>query len=314
MPPGPGNQRSGGIIENDWLEGIVALPDQLFYNTGISTYFWVVTNRKSDDRKGKVVLLDAREQWAKMRKSLGEKRKEITADQIAEITGLYHDALDLEGDDDRVKVFANSSFGYQRITVERPMRRRWYITDETITTITSNKPFMALATPPKNAPDPAAAVHQGEHTQQEVAKVLEALRGQCEDQETAFDKQLGHALGQAGITIPAPLRKAIRNAAAQSDSDAPVVTDRKGQPLPDADLRDNENVPLADDLHAYLEREVLPHVPDAWVDDTKTKIGYEIPFTRHFYRYAPPRPVADIDAEIDAVEAEIQRVLGGVAR
>ena len=302
------------IIENDWLEGIVALPDQLFYNTGISTYFWIVTNRKVDDRKGKVALVDARDQWAKMRKGLGEKRKEITDDQIGEITRIYHDAVHLAGDDDRVKVFDNSGFGYQRITVERPMRRRWYVTDEVISVITLTKPFMALAKPPKGAVDLATAIHEGEQTQQRLVDVLNGLRGAPEDLESVFEKHLGHALGQAGLTIPAPLRKSILSAAAQRDDDAPVVSNRKGQPLPDPDLRDNENVPLTEAIGAYMAHEVLPHVSDAWVDESKTKIGYEIPFTRHFYQYTPPRSVVEIDAEIDAVEAEIQQVLGDVAR
>jgi len=301
------------IIENDLLEGIVAMPDQLFYNTGISTYFWIVTNRKADDRKGNIALLDARDQWVKMRKSLGEKRKEITHDQIAEITRLYHDAAHLDGHDDRVKVFANSDFGYKRITVERPLRRRWYVTDETLSTITASKPFMALATPPKGATD-AAVVHEGERHQQRLVDVLNGLRGVPEDLEAAFDKHLGQALGEVGISIPSNVRNAILAAASQPDADAPVVSNRKGQPLPDPDLRDNENVPLTEDIEAFVDREVRPHVADAWVDETKTKIGYEVPFTRHFYRYAPPRPIAEIDAEIDAVEAEIQQILRDIVR
>jgi len=302
------------IIENDWLEGIVALPDQLFYNTGISTYFWVLTNRKAPERQGKVVLLDARDQWTKMRKSLGEKRKEMTDAQIAEITRLYHDALDASGDEPRVKVFDNVDFGYQRITVERPMRRRWTMTDDAIAAITNSKAFLAMANPPKGASDPAAAVHDGEQVQQRLTAVLEGLRDCSEDLEAAFDKRLSHVLGQAGLTIPANLRKTILTAAAQPDPDAPIITNRKGQPLPDPDLRDNENVPLTESVDAYLICEVLPHVPDAWVDETKTKTGYEIPFTRHFYTYTPPRPVVEIDAEIDAVEAEIQSAFRGVSR
>jgi type I restriction enzyme M protein len=302
------------IIENDWLEGIVAMPDQLFYNTGINTYFWVITNRKTDDRKGKIALLDARDQWAKMGKSLGAKRKEITDDQIAEVTRLYHDAVDLGGEDDRVKVFANSDFGYQHITVERPLRRRWYITDETLSTITASKSFMALPKPPKGAADPTVAVHEGERIQQRLVDVLHGLSGAPEDLESGFEKHLGHVLGQAGLTIPAPLRKSILTAAAQPDTDAPLVTNRKGQSMPDPDLRDNENVALAEPIETYMAREVIPHVPDAWVDANKTKIGYEIPLTRHFYQYTPPRSVSEIDAEIDAVEVEIQQVLRTVAR
>ncbi len=200
------------IIENDWLEAVVALPDSLFYNTGINTYFWVVTNRKADHRRGKVVLLDARGEWAKMRKSLGDKRKYLTDEHVEQVTRLYHDAVDT--DDERVKVFDNDAFGYQRVTVERP----------------------------------------------------------------------------------------------KLDEDGKPQRNRKG-PVADPDLRDNENVPLTEDVDEYMRREVLPHVPHAWVDTTKTKIGYEIPFTRLFYRHAPSRPLADIDADIARVEGEIQRVL-----
>ena len=301
------------IIENDWLEGIVALPDQLFYNTGINTYFWVVTNRKSNDRKGKVVLLDAREQWSKMRKGLGEKRKEIADQQIAEVSRLYHDAIHGPAEQ-HVKVFKNADFGYQRITVERPMRRRWTMTEDAIAAITSSKPFIALTKPPKAATDPAAAIREAELVQHRLITVLSALANSSEELESAFDKRLGQALGRGGVVIPANLRKTIVTAAAHPDPEAPVVTNRKGQPLPDPDLRDTENVPLTEDIPAYMTQEVLPHVPDAWVDDTKTKTGYEVPFTRHFYHYVPPRPVTEIDAEIDAVEAEIQQILGGLAR
>jgi type I restriction enzyme M protein len=302
------------IIENDWLEGIVALPDQLFYNTGINTYFWIVTNRTTDDRKGKIVLLDAREHWAKMRKGLGEKRKEITDGQIVEITRLYHDAMDLDGRDDRVKVFANSDFGYQRITVERPLRRRWTMTAEAIATMTSSKPFMALVSPSKGITDAATAVREGEHVQRRLVAVLDGLTSGSETLELAFDKRLGEALGQTGLVLPSNLRKAILAAAAEPDPGAPIVTSGKGQPLPDPDLRDNENVPLTEAVDAYVAREVLPHVSDAWIDKSKTKIGYEIPFTRHFYVYTPPRSVAEIDAEIDKVEAEIQQVFRKVKR
>lgn len=205
------------IIENDMLEAVVGLPDQLFYNTGISTYFWVVTNRKADHRKGKVVLLDARGEWAKMRKSLGDKRKCLTDEHVEQVTRLYHEAI--ETDDERVKVFDNAAFGYQRITVERP----------------------------------------------------------------------------------------------KLDEGGQPQRNRKGA-IPDPDLRDDENVPLSEDIDEYFKREVLPHVPDAWVDLSKTKTGYEIPFTRHFYQFQTPRDLADIDADIERVEADIQRVLAEVAR
>ncbi|MGY1784681.1 type I restriction-modification system subunit M [Geodermatophilus sp. SYSU D00698] len=292
------------IIENDWLEGIVALPEQLFYNTGISTYVWIVTNRKRPERQGKVALVDARGEWSKMRKSLGDKRKFLDDHHIAEVTQLYTEAMH-GADDERGKVFDNDTFGFRRITVERPLRRRWTVTEETVEAVRAAKPVVALSV----GDDAARKTHEA------VLGALADLVGVSEETEAAFTKRLLNACtarGQIGLT-PA-LKKAVLAAAAVADPDAPVVTDKKGSPLPDPDLRDSENVPLTEDVDEYVEREVLAHVPDAWVDHTKTKIGYEIPFTRFFYKYVPPRPLAEIDAELKAVEAEIQQVLAGLKR
>jgi type I restriction enzyme M protein len=287
------------ILENDMLEGIVALPDQLFYNTGISTYFWVVTNRKSPERAGKVVLLDARNEFAKMRKSLGDKRKQFTDAHIADITRLYHEAIILDGLDDRVKVFRNEDFGYQRITVERPMRRRWKLTEAAVEQITASKAFLTGKDIDRDVLRLALKDRMG-MTADTAADLLDRLLIAC------------RALGQA--KLPTPLKKVVLEACAIADPEAPISVGRKGQPLPDPDLRDNENVPLTEDVDTYVVREVLPHVPDAWVDHSKTKIGYEIPLTRHFYKYVPPRPLAEIDAELDAIEVEIQQMLAKVAR
>lgn len=293
------------IIENDWLEGIVALPDQLFYNTGISTYVWIVTNRKAPEREGKVALVDARGEWSKMRKSLGDKRKYLDDDHIAEVTRLYAEALSLDGADERVRVLNNDTFGFQRITVERPLRRRWTVTPETVESVAAAKPVVALSV----GDDATQRTHKA------LLGALDDLVGTAEETEAAFIKRLLNACTarkQIGLT-PA-IKKAVLAAAAVAASDAPMITDKKGQPLPDPELRDNENVPLTEDVATYVHREVLPHVPDAWVDHTKTKIGYEIPLTRFFYRYTPPRPLAEIDAELEAVEAEIQQTLAGLKR
>jgi type I restriction enzyme M protein len=287
------------IIEHDLLEGIVALPDQLFYNTGISTYFWVVTNRKSPDRAGKVVLLDARGEWAKMRKSLEDKRKYLTDEHIAGVTRLYHEALTLDGHDERLKVFRNEDFGYQRVTIERPLRRRWEMTEAVLEQIKTSKQFLAGTDIDQTA----------------VTAALTDLFGTVEATEAAFTKRLLNACtAHKQLGLPTPVKKAILDAAAVPDPAAPVVLDRKSQPLPDPDLRDNENVPLTENIDTYVDREVLPHVPDAWIDRTKTRIGYEVPFTRHFYKYIPPRSLAEIDAELEAVEAEIQQTLARIAR
>ncbi|MEU8138605.1 type I restriction-modification system subunit M [Streptodolium elevatio] len=285
------------ILENDWLEAIVALPDQLFYNTGISTYFWILTNRKSPDHKGKVVLLDAREYWQKMRKSLGDKRKFITDQQIGEITQLYDEALQVAADPEhplhgKVKVFRNEDFGYRRITVERPLKLRFELTEETLAALEESKPVQKLA-----------------NTEEFIAALRPLLGSTWATKAEAF-LALKDAQVAAGLTWPTgtPFVKAVRDTIGVRDTNGEVQL-VKGEPEPDTDLRDYENVPLDEDIAVYLKREVLPHVPDAWVDYTKTKIGYEIPLTRHFYVYEPPRPLAEIDAELKALESNIQRLL-----
>lgn len=300
------------ILENDWLEGIVALPEQLFYNTGISTYFWVLSNRKSPEREGKVALVDAREMYVRMRKSLGNKRREINGEQIEQITNLYADALALatEGSP-QVKVFNTTDFGYQRITVERPLRLRFEVTDDTLAQFTESKAYRALGVPAKGSGDAIAALHEAERQQTAVLDVLRTLVGTSSSRRD-FAARLNQQFVAAGVVRDAKVEKAIWDAVSFPDPEGELQTDRKGNPLPDTDLRDNENVPLSEDIHDYIKREVLPHVPDAWIDEDKTKVGYEIPFTRHFYVYLPPRPLAEIDAEIRQLESEIQHLLDEV--
>ncbi|MDE0699771.1 MAG: class I SAM-dependent DNA methyltransferase [Acidimicrobiaceae bacterium] len=301
------------IIENDMLEAVVALPDQLFYNTGISTYFWVVTNRKAPQRRGKIQLLDAREIFTKTRKSLGQKRKELSVSQIDEIARLYG-AFE-EGP--LVKIFPNEAFGFLRITVERPLQLRWEITDKTLLAVESLKAVGKLDYPLRDA-------------------LLDALRdrlGSSFATEKLAKAVMSEALDSAGIDKTAAFLEAITGAIAVQDPEAPVVTDRSGDPKPDSDLRDYENIPLplvpvvfeADPsarfetieyrttIDDYMETEVLPHVPDAWYDPTKIKIGYEIPLTRHFYTYTPPRPLSEINAEIKTLELEIRQLLAQVS-
>jgi type I restriction enzyme M protein len=299
------------IIENDWLEAIVALPDQLFYNTGISIYFWIVTNRKSPQRRGKVQLIDAREYFMKMRKSLGDKRNEISPQQIETITCLYGDFAEGEN----VKIFPNESFGYLRISVERPLRLRWEVTEELIGAVEAHKLIQKLNPEQQTRLREALTKHIGEiaATEREIVK---RLAGEL-----------------AELQLPAAAENALYDALAVHDENAPIVKDRKGNPEPDPELRDFENVPLpsmsmsfmpdpTDRLKSpeflstisdYMKAEVLPYVPDAWVDTDKSRMGYEIPLTRHFYRYTPPRPLAEVDAEIKGLEAQIQGLLVEVA-
>ncbi len=288
------------ILENDLLEGIVALPDQLFYNTGISTYFWILSNRKDAALRDKVILLDARDQWEKMRKSLGDKRKQISGPQIEHITKLYVDALAVAADAEhpehaKVKIFRTRDFGYHRITVERPLKQRFEITDDTLA-----------------ACENARALAKWD----ERDALVEALRpalGTVWWTKKEADDGLRAAARTAGVLWPttASLLKGIWGAVAVSDPEGEVQK-AKGETLPDPDRRDYENVPLDEDIEEYFAHEVIPHVPDAWIDHEKTKVGYEIPFTRHFYVYTPPRPLAEIDAELRELEAQIQKLLGEV--
>jgi type I restriction enzyme M protein len=294
------------ILENDWLEAIVALPDQLFYNTGISTYFWILTNRKDPAHQGRVKLIDAREHWAKMRKSLGDKRKYVTEDQITELTQLYADALSVVADAEhplhgKVKVFRNEDFGYQRITVERPLKLRFEVTEDALTKLTA-------------ALDKGRATAKFEQKSELVAALRTLVGGEPCFKRTEFGDRIEVALAEAGVSKPpTPVMKAVWAAVSVRDPEGEIQL-KKGEPEPDPDLRDSENIPLDEDIDAYMEREVLPHVPDAWVDYSKTKIGYEIPFTRYFYRYTPPRPLEEIDAELKDLEGEIQRLLGEVTK
>lgn len=296
------------ILERDYLEAIVALPDQLFYNTGISTYIWIVTNRKEPHRQGKVVLLDARDRWEKMRKSLGEKRKRISEEQIGHICRIYANALDIADspthpDYAKVKIFNNEDFGYQRITIDRPLRQRFEITEDTITAIAESSAIKKYT------------------EREELLTALKSLVGITEKTKAAFSQRLFDAYVKAEITIPpTAVDKAIMTAAAVTDPEGEIQT-AKGKPVHDPDLRDSENVPLTEDIDEYFDREVRPHVPDAWIAETKdpktketvrARIGYEIPFTRYFYTYTPPRSLAEIDAELNTLESQIQQLLGEV--
>lgn len=272
------------ILENDWLEAIIALPNDLFYNTGIGTYIWVLSNHKDALRKGRVQLIDASAMHAPMRKSLGSKRKYISDKQIAEIAKL-HEALE-EGPNS--KTFANTDFGYRRITVERPLRLRFSATPEKLAAYQNTKGADQ---------NEAFAGVQGEFDS--LAAFLQA----------AGIKKLGKGALKAALAC-----------FGERDANAQPVLDDKGNLQADSDLREFENVPLSQSIAGYFAREVLPHVPDAWIDTGKTDakdgqvgiVGYEINFNRYFYVYQPPRPLAEIDADLKAVEAEIAALLGEV--
>jgi len=351
---GPSNIRRW-IIENDWLDAIVALPDQLFYNTGILTYVWLVTNRKAPERRGKIQLIDGSRFYQRMTKSLNNKRNEITEEQIRDLTRLYGNYRDGEAADVVVDhktgeretrvvshIFENREFGFLKVTVERPLRMNFTATSERIARLKDQTAFASLASSKKRKNEALAAkeIEEGRQFQVSICTLLTTLasNGQYNDRAT-FDAHLAAATKKAGLKLPAPIKKSIFNALGERDPHAEICRDSKGRPEPDSELRDTENIPLPagtqlplpmqfgpdkpnDELvetfraaiEAFMTSEVLPHVPDAWVDYSKTKIGYEVPVNRHFYVYKPPRPLDKIEMEITALEGEIAGLLKGLVK
>jgi type I restriction enzyme M protein len=429
------------IIENDWLEAVVALPDQLFYNTGISTYIWILTNRKEAERKGKIQLIDARQFYVKMRKSLGNKRNKIgdrdegetsassveSPDQIGEIAkihGNFRDgetrAFTIDGQQKTLvvsKIFDNADFGFHKITVERPLRLNFQASAERIARIEEESAFKNLAASnKKNEKVRLQEIAEGKKRQEEIRTLLRSL-GEAGGQRLYKDRKdfltdlrkLDH---ERNVRLTAPELKAVLNALGERDETAQICRDKDGNPEPDPELRDTETVPLKENVEDYFKREVLPHVPDlpaprprpgqfciyvlkcaddsfyigqtdnferwlsehrsgqaswtaprlpvepihweifesrelavkrekelktgfgrkwlkreydagrlaaaarqagAWIDHSKTKVGYEIPLNRHFYRYEPPRPLEEIEADIKTLESEILALLKEVA-
>lgn len=293
------------LLENDLVDAIVALPADLFYNTGIQTYVYLLANRKPDTRKGKVQLIDASGErfWVKMRKNLGSKGREVPASAIAEIVKIYRSMPD--GDNELAefsKVFDTTAFGYREIRVERPLRLKFQAEDDTIQRLANEKPIQKL----------------GEEEWQKLSHALTSdLTEQVWMDRALFTKALEKTLRVAGLKISAPAKKAIVSAFGQRNEDAEICRDKNGQPEPDPITRDHELVPLDQEWPDYVAREVAPFTPDAWVDENHRdsitgevgRIGYEINFNRYFYRYTPSRPLEEIAAELRDLEAEISGLL-----
>ena len=346
---GPSNIRRW-IIENDWLDAIVALPDQLFYNTGIFTYVWLVTNRKPLERRGKVQLIDGTRFFEKMKKSLNNKRNEITEDQICQLTRVYGNCQDGETAEVQIngetetraisRIFENREFGFLKVTVERPLRMNFEAAPERIARLDNQTAFTNMATSKKRKDAMAAKreIEEGRKRQDGIRAVLATLEGNGRYRDRAvFEADIVKAAKRTGHKIPTTIKKAIFAALGERDPDAEICRDKKGCPEPDSELRDTENIPLPPgavlplpmdfgpdkpndrliatfrgDVAVYMAREVLPHVPDAWVDYDKTKVGYEIPINRHFYVYNPPRPLHEIEADITKLEGAIAELLKGL--
>ncbi len=296
------------IIEKDMLEAIIALPDQLFYNTGISTYVWIVTNRKEKERKGKIQLINATGFFQKMARSLGNKRNEISDEHTAEITKIYGAFKENE----YCKIFKNKYFGYTRVTVERPLRLNFQASKERIERLDEQPGFINLAKSKKKGKEGLREIEEGEKLKKDIKVMLLTFGSKLYKNREKFIEVIEQAAEKSGLEIKAPVMKAILEALSERDGTADICMDKDGNPEPDTDLRDYENVPLMDDIDEYFKREVLPHVPDAWMDRSKDKIGYEINFTKEFYKYTPLRSLENIRKDILALEKETEGLMGEV--
>lgn len=276
------------ILENDLLEAIVALPTEMFYNTGIATYIWILSNNKEKRRVGKVQLISATEFYAKMRRSLGNKRREFTPENISSIVKEYGSFKDSEFS----KILPNEAFGYTTIVVERPLRLSFQVTSERIDALAQEPAFTKTGL---EFPD--------------LKRALLSIGSAKFTSRDHFLKALNVAFAKAGIVLPAPQYKVVWQAFSERAADAALCINGKGETEADPDLRDAENVPLGEDIHAYLKHEVLPYAPGAWIDESKTKIGYEIALNRYFYTYLGPRSLATIEQEL---QATFVRVLGRI--
>lgn len=286
------------LLQNDLVEAIIALPTDMFYNTGIATYVWILSNRKPEARKGKVQLINASGRASKMRKSLGSKRQFIDNTNIDEVVRLYG----AFGETEESKIFPTEAFGYRRITVERPLRLNFQASPERLTLIDEDKAFQKLDKADQQAILNACATLDPDKTW---------------TNRDAFTNELKRALKGTELKVPSPLMKGLLNALSERDPDADICTDKDGNPEPDTSLRDNENVPLGESVFDYFEREVKPHVPEAWIDESKCDpldgeigiVGFEIPFNRHFYKFVPPRPLDAIDADLKACTDRIKAMI-----
>ena len=315
------------ILENDLLETLIALPEQLFYNTGIATYVWVLTNRKRPERRGKVQLINATSFWVLLRKSLGAKRREIPYERKEDILRLLAEfgdgttrRVDEDGEERKAvvsRVYPTTHFGFRKITVERPLRLDFQASPERIARLEDQRAFIKLAASRRRGEAKEREEAAGREQQAAIRAMVRGLPYRLFLDRAQFDAELSRTADAAKLKLAAPVRKAILSALSERNGEAAICRDQAGAPQPDPALRDTENVPLHEDVEAFFEREVKPHVPDAWIDTSRRDpqdgevglVGYEINFNRYFYEYRPPRPLEEIEADIQQVEQEIVTML-----
>ncbi|ELR96870.1 class I SAM-dependent DNA methyltransferase [Gloeocapsa sp. PCC 73106] len=302
------------ILEQDLLDAIIALPEQLFYNTGIATYIWILSNHKLEARKGKVQLINASSFYVAMRKSLGNKRREISQEQIKEITEIFTNFTE----SDVSKIFLKESFGFRKVTIDRPLKLNFCASPERIEQLKTQSAFINLGiSKKKNAEERQKEEKAGREIQNQIIEILESLPDTLYQDREEFEKVLKKAIKASDLKVSSNVYKAILTALSEVDENAKICVDKDGKPEPDTNLRDTESIPLLDNIEEYFKKEVLPHVPDAWInqsvrddrDGEVGRVGYEINFNRYFYKYTPPRPLAEIEAEIKAIEKDILELL-----
>ncbi|MFF0902727.1 UNVERIFIED_CONTAM: N-6 DNA methylase [Kocuria sp. CPCC 205316] len=274
------------IVERDYLEAIISLPSDMFYNTGIATYVWVLSKQKASERQGKVQLIDGSKFFRKMRKGLGSKRNELGPNDIDRIVRLYGDF----GENEHSKIFNTTDFLYRTITVERPLKLNFAADEDRIHAALALKPLQKLT----------------EANSEKLREALKTVGGGIVKNRDQFSTKIHQALATAGISLTPAQQRTLITGLSVRDNTAPPITGAKNKPEPDPELRDTENIPWDQDIQEYFDREVAPFIPDAWIDATKLREGCEIPFTRHFYKYVPPRPLEEIDKDLDAVLGRIR--------
>ena len=296
------------ILENDYLETLIALPGELFFNTGIKTYIWILTNQKQPERINKVQLIDATEEYEKIRKNLGNKRNTITNKHIQKIKEYYNTLENTE----KIKIFDTQDFGYTKVVVERPLQRNYQVCDERLDNLYSIPAFKKLAeSKNKNPLEKEQEEKEGKQKQQEIINSLKTIGNTKYTNWDDFETKVKQVLDKYDFIKPATIKQIILKLS-EYDETATIVTDKKGNPKPDTELRDTEKIPLKKDINEYFKEEVTPYYPQAWMDRKKDKIGYEINFTQYFYTYTPPRPLEEIEKDIEQITQEIRELIGDI--
>jgi type I restriction enzyme M protein len=288
------------ILENDWLEALIRLPGELFYNTKITTYIWILSNDKPEEREKNIQMVDAsgEEFWTLMNENKGDKRKELNEDQIQKILDIYRENEDTEYS----QIHSVSEFGYRKVRIERPLRKNFKASEDRIERIKEERAFKNLS-----------GSDEGEKKQEAIIKMLQRMDNELYKDKEEFEEKVDKVIEEADIDLKKSVRGNIFKALGEKDPDAEIVRDSKGRPERDTDLSDYEYIPLDKDVREYFEKEVQPYQPNAWINEDMTdpqdgglgKIGYEINFNRYFYKYQPPRSLGEIEEDIERVEQQI---------